>query len=135
MLAVCLKHKMKFPDTEDCFQSAVCSVLSQFFVLCLTKEIGRMGRFYTVTSYDYLDINSISESDILFVCTILRIMQSFCFQSRYLTYILLILYSAHLGTRSCSLLKVWSGPSTGKPLEPKQTISKYIINFYSSNLN
>ena len=98
--AICnakIKHKIKFPDSEDCLQSAVCSVLSQFFVLCLTKEIARMGRFYTVTNYDYLDINSISESDILFVCTILRIMQSFCFQSRYLVLCLLMYIVMKIG--------------------------------------
>ena len=85
--AVCnakIKHKIKFPDTEDCLQSAVCSILSQFSVLCLTKEMARMGKFYAVTNYDYLDISSISEFDILYVCAILRIIQSFCFQSRYL---------------------------------------------------
>ena len=92
-----IKYKIKFPDSEDCLQSAVCSVLSQFFVLCLTKEIVRMGRFYTATNYDYLDINSISESDILFLCTILRIIQSFCFQSRYLVLCLLMYIVTEIG--------------------------------------
>ena len=98
--AICntkIKHKIKFPDSEDCLQSAVCSVLSQFFVLCLTKEIARMGRFYTVTNCNYLDINSISESDILFLCTILRIIQSFCFQSRYLVSCLLMYIVMEIG--------------------------------------
>ena len=98
--AICnakIRHKIKFPDTEDCLQSAVCSILSQFFVLCLTKEIARMGRFYMVTNYEYLDIDSISESDILFVCTILRIIQSFCFQSRYLVLCLLMYIVMEIG--------------------------------------
>ena len=98
--AICnakIKHKIKFPDSEDCLQSAVCSVLSQFFVLCLTKEIAQMARFYTVMNYDYLDINSISEYDILFACTILRVIQSFCFQSRYLVLCLLMYIVMEIG--------------------------------------